>query len=50
MKAIAILMLTISLVNFVKYRFDARLRQDRLQRLEDPKNDKLLEDYVNDKV
>ncbi len=46
---IAILLLTLSLVNFVKYRFDDRLRQDRLQRLEDAKNDKLLEDYVSDK-
>ncbi|PWJ17403.1 hypothetical protein [Jannaschia seohaensis] len=27
--AIAVLMLTISLVNFVKYRFDARLAADR---------------------
>lgn len=47
---IGILMLTLSLVNFVKYRFDARLRDDRIQRLEDAKNEKLLEDYVSDNV
>ncbi|MEM7719697.1 MAG: hypothetical protein AAF222_10890 [Pseudomonadota bacterium] len=44
-----VLLLTLSLVNFVKYRFDDRLREDRLQRLEEAKNDKLLEDYVADK-
>lgn len=46
--AIGILLLTLSLVNFVKYRFDVRLREDRLQRLEDAKNEKLLEEYVTD--
>ena len=46
---IAILLLTLSLVNFVKYRFYDRLRQDRLRRLEDAKNDKLLEEYVAEK-
>ncbi len=45
---IGVLLLTLSLVNFVKYRFDDRLREDRLQRLEDAKNEKLLEDYVSD--
>lgn len=43
---IGILMLTLALVNFVKYRFDTRLREDRLQRLEEARNEKLLEDYV----
>ena len=43
-----VLLLTLSLVNFVKYRFDDRLREDRLQRLEDAKNEKLLEEYVSD--
>lgn len=47
---IGVLLLTLSLVNFVKYRFDDRLREDRLQRLEDAKNEKLLEDYVSDSV
>ena len=45
-----VLLLTLSLVNFVKYRFEERLRQDRLQRLEDAKNDRLLEDYVTDRA
>lgn len=45
---IGILMLTLSLVNFVKYRFDERLADDRIQRLEDAKNEKLLSDYVSD--
>ncbi|RYG90593.1 hypothetical protein EU803_11340 [Loktanella sp. IMCC34160] len=43
---IGILLLTLSLVNFVKYRFDERLSEDRLQRLEDARNEKLLSDYV----
>lgn len=46
--AIGILMLTLALVNFVKYRFDNRMREDRLERLETAKNEKLLEDYVAD--
>ena len=45
---IGILMLTLSLVNFVKYRFDDRLSEDRLQRLEEARNEKLLSDYVGD--
>jgi hypothetical protein len=45
-----VLLLTLSLVNFVKYRFEERLRQDRLQRLENAKNDKLLEEYVSDRA
>lgn len=45
---IGILLLTLSLVNFVKYRFDERLADDRIQRLEDAKNEKLLSDYVSD--
>ncbi len=45
---IGILMLTLSLVNFVKYRFDERLSGDRIQRLEDAKNEKLLSEYVGD--
>ena len=47
--AIGILFLSLSLVNFVKYRFDDRLREDRIQRLEEAKNEKLLETYVTEK-
>ena len=45
---IGILMLTLSLVNFVKYRFDAQISKDRIRQLEDAKNEKLLEDFVGD--
>ncbi|SEW30120.1 hypothetical protein SAMN04488515_2133 [Cognatiyoonia koreensis] len=43
---IGILLLTLALVNFVKYRFDDRLSEDRIQRLEDAKNERLLSEYV----
>lgn len=46
---IGILLLTLALVNFVKYRFDDRLSEDRIQRLEDARNEKLLSEYVSDK-
>ncbi len=45
---IGILLLTLSLVNFVKYRFDHQARVDRINRIEEAKNEKLLEDYVGD--
>ena len=44
---IAVMMLTNSLVNFVKYRFDERLREDRIQRLEEARNERLLSEYVS---
>lgn len=45
---IAVLMLTLSLVNFVKFRFDNQARRDRINRIEEAKTEKLLEDYVSD--
>ena len=45
---IGVLMLCTGLVNFVKYRFDERLSDDRIERLEAAKNEKLLSDYVGD--
>lgn len=45
---IGVLLLTLSLVNFVKYRFDHQARIDRINRIEEAKNEKLLEDYVGD--
>ena len=45
---IAVLMLTLALVNFVKYRFDARIRSDRLNRIEEARNAKLLKDALAD--
>jgi len=43
-----IVLLTISLINVVKYRFDWKLSGDRIQRIEDAKNEKLLEEFVSD--
>ena len=43
---IGILMLTISLVNFVKYRFDAKADNDRIRRIEEAKNEEMLAKYV----
>ena len=45
--AIGVLMMALSLVNFVKYRFDERLTNDRLQRLEDARNERLLSEYAS---
>jgi len=46
--AMGVLLLTLSLVNFVKYRMEEKIREDRLQRLEDAKSEKLLEEYINE--
>ncbi len=46
--AMSVMMLTLALVNFVKYRFDERMSEDRIQRIEDARNEKLLEDYVSE--
>lgn len=43
-----ILMLTISLINVVKYRFDWKSSEDRIRRIEEARNEKLLEDFVGD--
>ena len=45
---IGVMMLTISLVNFVKYRFDTRLKDDRLSQLEEAKNERILGEYIGD--
>ena len=44
--AIGILMLTLALVNFVKLRFDDRLSDDRVNRIEEARNERLLAEYV----
>lgn len=44
--AMGILLLTISLVNVVKYRLDDRASGDRINKLEAAKAEKILEDYV----
>ncbi len=46
---LGILLLTLALVNFVKYRFDAMISEDRLARLEDAKNEKLMAEYIGEK-
>ena len=46
----AVLMLTLALVNFVKYRFDEKMSEDRISRIEAARNEKLLEEYTGDKI
>lgn len=43
-----ILLLTLSLINVVKYRFDAKSSEDRIHRIEEARNEKLLEEALND--
>lgn len=43
---IGILLLTLALVNFVKLRFDDRLSEDRVTRIEEARNERLLAEYV----
>lgn len=43
-----IVLLTLSLINVVKYRFDSRASEDRIARIEDAKNEKLLEEFIVD--
>ena len=46
--AMGIFLLTLSLINVVKYRFDMRLDEDRLKRIEDARNEKILEDAIKE--
>ena len=46
--AMSVMMLSLALINFVKYRFDAKMSEDRIVRIEDAKNEKLLSDYVGE--
>jgi hypothetical protein len=41
-----IVLLTLSLINLVKYRFDARMSEDRIRQIEDARNEKLLEEFI----
>ena len=43
-----IFMLTLSLVNLVKYRADERSQGDRISQLEAAKNEKLLSEFVQE--
>jgi hypothetical protein len=44
--AMGIILLTISLINVVKYRFDFKSREDRLRKIEDASNEKMLEEAL----
>ena len=46
----AVLLLTLSLINFVKYRFDEKMSEDRINRIEAARNEKLLEEYTNESI
>lgn len=48
--AMSVMMLTLALVNFVKYRFDEKMSEDRVKRIEDARNEKLLSEYVSDTI
>ena len=45
-----ILLLTLSLINVVKYRFDARFSEDRIRKIEEVRNEKMLEEALRDEV
>lgn len=45
---VSIILLTLALVNFVKYRFDTQQRVDRINRIEEARNEKLLEDHITE--
>ncbi len=47
--AMGVLLLTISLINVVKYRMDAKLHDDRIRLIEDAKNERMLAEFVGDK-
>ncbi len=46
--AMGIFMLTLSLVNLVKYRIDDRAQADKLNLLENAKNDKIIQDFITE--
>jgi hypothetical protein len=43
-----IMLLTLSLINVVKYRFDIRSSEDRIRRIEEARNEKMLEEALTD--
>lgn len=45
--AMAVLLLTGSLVNLVKYRMDARIEEETVSKIQKAKNEKLLSEYVS---
>ncbi|RED14296.1 hypothetical protein [Pontivivens insulae] len=45
-----VFLLTLSLVNLVKYRIDDRAKADRIRQLEAARDDKLLSEFVSEKA
>ena len=45
-----ILLLTLSPINVVKYRFDARSSEDRIRKIEEARNEKMLEEALREDV
>lgn len=43
-----ILLLTLSLINVVKYRFDAKSSEDRINRIQEDRNEKLLKEALSE--
>jgi hypothetical protein len=41
-----VFLLTLALVNFVKYRLEDRMQQERIFKLEAAKNEKIIQDYI----
>lgn len=46
--AMGIFMLTLSLINVVKYRFDFRSSEDRIARIEEARNERMLEEALRE--
>ncbi|SMD15734.1 YiaA/YiaB family inner membrane protein [Rhizobium sp. RU36D] len=46
--AMGVFLLTLSLVNFVKYRMDERATQERVNMIEQAKTERLLTDFVRE--
>ncbi len=46
--AMGVFLLTLSLVNFVKYRLDERASQDRVNMIEQAKTERLLTDFARE--
>ncbi|NBZ88223.1 hypothetical protein [Stagnihabitans tardus] len=44
-----VMLLTISLINVVKYRMDAKLFDDRIRLIEEAKNERMLAEFVGEK-
>lgn len=43
-----IFLLTVALVNLVKYRLDDRVQAEKLYKLETAKNEKIIQDYITE--